>query len=121
MNWHRGVHFGNVAWVRNYMGNLDPLQEYYNNIGRKFDANIFTRADIDITKDLTGYVDLQYRHIRYTIKGVSDNYDWNVCAPAALDVYRNYNFFNPKLGLTYTSNGHRAYASWSVAHKEPVR
>lgn len=121
MNWHRGNHFGNVAWVRNYMGNLDPLQEYYNNVGRKFDANIFTRADIDITKGLNGYVDLQYRHIRYTIKGVSDNYDWNVCAPAALDVYRNYNFFNPKVGLTYTSNGHRAYASWSVAHKEPVR
>lgn len=120
-NWHRGKHFGQVAWVRNYVGAIDPLQEYYNNVGRKFDFNIYGRADIDITRNLSGYVDLQYRHIRYSIRGISDNYDWNTGTGAALDVLRNYNFFNPKLGLSYSEGGHRAYASWSVAHKEPVR
>lgn len=121
VNYFRGNHFGRVKWVRNYIGNIDPLQEYYNNTGRKLDFNVFGRADINITDGLTAYADLQYRHIHYTIDGVSDNYDWNTGGMAGLDVHRNYNFFNPKAGLNYTWKSHRAFASWSVAHKEPVR
>lgn len=120
-NWFRGGHYGQVAWVRNYVGDIDPLQKYYDNIGRKWDSNIYARADVNIVDGLSGYADLQYRHIRYTIKGVSDNFDWNTAGMAALDVHNNYNFFNPKVGLTYNKDGHRAYASWSVAHKEPTR
>ena len=120
-NWHRGNHFGNVAWVRNYVGSINPLQQYYYNTGRKFDTNVYARADVEIARGLSGYADMQFRHIRYTIKGVSDNYDWNTESMGHLDVYRNYNFFNPKAGLTYINGAHRAFASWSVAHKEPVR
>ena len=120
-NWHRGNHFGRIKWVRNYVGPIDPLQQYYNNVGRKFDFNIYGRADVSVCRGLNAYADLQYRHLRYTIRGVSDNFDWNTDDMAALDVYRNYNFFNPKAGLTYISGPHRAFASWSVAHKEPVR
>ena len=120
-NWHRGNHFGQVAWVRNYMGAINPLQQYYYNVGRKFDTNVYARANVDIVKGLSGYVDLQMRHIRYSIRGVSDNFDWNTEGMAKLDVLRNYNFFNPKAGLTYISGAHRAFASWSVAHKEPTR
>ncbi|MCM1036421.1 MAG: TonB-dependent receptor [Bacteroides sp.] len=119
--WHRGRHFGRIKWVRNYVGDLDPLQEYYNNVGRKFDYNVYARADYSILRGLSAYADLQYRHIRYTIDGVSDNYDWNTGDMYSLDVHRNYNFFNPKLGLDFTRGAHRAFASWSVAHKEPVR
>lgn len=120
-NWFRGNHFGHIGWVRNYVGAIDPLQQYYYNTGRKFDTNIYARADVDICRGLSAYGDLQYRHIRYSIRGVSDNYDWNTGAMAGLDVLRNYNFFNPKAGLTYNLGAHRAFASWSVAHKEPVR
>jgi len=120
-NYHRGNHFGRIKWVRNYLGDIDPLQEYYDNTGRKFDFNIYGRTDINIATGLTGYADLQYRHIHYTIDGASDNYDWNTEAMARLDIHRNYNFFNPKAGLNYTWKSHRAFASWSVAHKEPVR
>lgn len=120
-NWHRGLHFGQIKWVRNYVGPIDPLQQYYRNTGRKFDSNIFVRADWDIFKGLSAYGDLQLRHIRYTIRGASDNFDWNTGGMAVLDVSRNWNFFNPKLGVTYNSGGHRAYASWSVAHREPAR
>ncbi len=120
-NWHRGVHFGQVKWVRNYIGAIDPLQPYYHNVGRKFDTNFFVRADVDITKNFSAYGDLQYRHIRYTIRGASDNFDWNTDDMARLDLYRNWNFFNPKLGIAFNRGGHRAYASWSVAHKEPTR
>ena len=121
LNWFRGGHYGEVKWVRNYVGSIDPLQRYYDNIGRKFDSNIYVRADVGISSSLTGYADLQLRNIHYTITGVSDNYDYNTEAMARLDIRRDYTFFNPKLGLTYTEGPHRAFASWSVAHKEPVR
>ena len=121
MNWHRGNHFGEIDWVRNYIGGINPLQRYYDNTGRKFDSNIYARANYEIVKGLSGYVDLQYRHIRYSIRGISDNYDWNTMGMAQLDVLRNYNFFNPKVGLSYIDGKHRIYASWSVAQKEPTR
>lgn len=120
-NFH-GDHFGQIKWVRNYMGPIDPLQEYYNNTGRKFDANIYARANVDITRQFSAFADLQYRHINYSIRGVSDNYDWNTSSMAALDIHEKYDFFNPKAGVNFTDGAHnRAFASWSVAHKEPVR
>ena len=117
----KGHHFGQVKWVRNYVGPIDPLQKYYDNTGRKFDLNFFLRANYEINRQFSAYADMQYRHIHYTIKGASDNWDWNIAAPAVLDVDRRWNFFNPKLGLNYTSGSHRAFASWAVAQKEPTR
>lgn len=118
----RGIHLGQLKWVRNYMGPIDPLQQYYYNTGRKFDANVYGRANVSIDRHFSAFVDLQYRHINYTIKGVSDNYDWNTESMAALDIRRKYDFFNPKVGLNYTDGTHnRAFISWGVAHKEPVR
>lgn len=120
-NYFHGLHYGQIAWVRNYVGPIDPLQEYYRNTGKKFDSNFFARANYDINSMFSAFADLQYRHIHYTIDGASDNFDWNTMAPMALDIDRRWDFFNPKVGFNFTKDGHRAFASWSVAHKEPVR
>ncbi len=120
-NYFKGNHFGQVSWVRNYIGPINPLQEYYRNIGRKTDANVYLRANYDINHLFSAFADVQYRYIHYTIDGISDNWDWNTDAPAVLAVNRKWNFFNPKLGVNYTNGVHRAFASWSVAHKEPTR
>lgn len=120
-NWHRGNHFGQIKWVRNYVGPINPLQQYYYNTGRKFDSNFYLRGDYDLMNGFSFYGDLQFRHIHYTITGESDNFDWNTGHMADLGIHRDWNFFNPKLGVAYNRNGHRAYASWSVAHKEPTR
>lgn len=120
-NYFKGNHFGQVAWVRNYQGAINPLQRYYRNTGKKFDANIYARANYDITSSLSAFADLQYRHIHYMIDGQSDNFDWNAMAPMQLGIDRRWDFFNPKVGLNYTAGAHRVFASWSVAHKEPVR
>lgn len=122
LNAYHGRHYGQVAWVRNYLGHIAPLQEYYRNTGHKIDGNIYARANMDITPGLSAYLDLQYRHIDYTIKGLSDNYNYNIDALEPLAIDRKFNFFNPKVGLNYTfAHHHRAFASWSVAHKEPTR
>lgn len=116
-----GHHFGQVKWVRNYIGAIDPLQKYYDNRGRKFDSNVYLRANYDISSKFSAFGDIQYRHIHYTIKGESDNWDWNIAAPAVLDVNRRWDFINPKLGVNFTDGYHRAFLSWAVAQKEPTR
>lgn len=116
-----GHHFGRIKWVRNYVGPIDPLQKYYDNHGRKFDANIYLRANYDINRLFSAFADLQYRHIHYTIFGQSDNWDWNTSSPAQLDVDRRWDFFNPKLGINFSSGQHRGFVSWAVAQKEPTR
>ena len=121
VSYFHGHHFGQVQWVRNYVGPIDPLQRYYDNTGRKFDSNIFLRATYEFNKSWNAFADIQYRHIHYTIKGESDNWDWNTSSPAALDVDRRWDFFNPKVGVNFSNGPHRAFASWSVAHKEPTR
>ena len=121
VHYFHGHHFGRIAWVRNYVGPIDPLQQYYDNTGKKFDSNIFGRATYDINSKFSAFADLQYRHIHYTISGCSDNYDWNTGDMAMLDIRRDWNFFNPKAGVNFTAGNHRAFASWSVAHREPVR
>lgn len=121
VNKFHGDHFGQIAWVRNYVGAIDPLQEYYRNTGDKFDANVYARADWQLNRYFSLYGDLQYRHIDYKIKGISDNFDYATDAMAILDWNNHYNFFNPKAGISFTKGNHRAFASWAVAHREPVR
>lgn len=117
----RGNHFGQVQWVRNYVGPINPDQEYYRNVGEKFDANIYARATFDFGAGFSAYGDLQYRHIHYTIHGCDDVWDSRISALAQVDVDQRWDFFNPKAGINWTQGAHRAYFSWSVAHKEPVR
>ncbi|MCM1310038.1 MAG: TonB-dependent receptor [Bacteroides sp.] len=121
VNYFHGKHFGKVSWVRNYIGELNPLQEYYNNVGKKLDGNIFARANFEILKGFSAFADLQYRGIHYTIDGHTDTWDWINEEMERIAVDRTWHFFNPKVGLNYTKGAHRAFASWSVAHKEPTR
>lgn len=120
MGFH-GNHFGQIQWVRNYVGPIDPLQEYYRNEARKFDANIYARATVDIYSGLFGFADLQFRRINYFLKGHSDTYDYSTSALEVININRHFNFFNPKIGLTYINAQHTLFGSWSVAHKEPTR
>lgn len=121
LNYFHGHHFGQVQWVRNYVGPIDPLQKYYDNTGKKLDGNIYLRGNFEISRLFSAFADLQYRGIHYTINGHTDSWDWNTNGMQEIEVDRTWHFFNPKVGLNFTSGAHRAFASWSVAHKEPVR
>lgn len=117
-----GYHFGQIAWVKNYLGALAPDQEYYRNKGKKIDGNVFARANVDIYKGLSGYVDMQYRHIDYKINGINDRYDYVADQLQRLDLHEKFNFFNPKVGLNWKINrDNRLFASFAVAQKEPSR
>lgn len=122
-NRYEGYHFGQVLWVKNYLGTLNPNHEYYRNKGAKNDGNLYLKADYKLTNNLNAYMDMQYRHITYQIKGTNDK--WNSVTNEGLqqlNIDENFDFFNPKVGLSWQINrSNRLFGSFSVAHKEPTR
>ena len=122
LNRYTGDHFGNVLWVKNYIGNLDATHEYYRNQGTKNDGNIYLKADYSIASSLNAYIDLQYRHIGYTIEGYNDKWNDATGTLQQLDIDETFDFFDPKAGLSWQINKHnRLFGSVSIAHKEPTR
>ena len=121
-NRYFGRHFGHVLWVKNYLGELAPNHEYYRNNGAKNDANIYLKADYNITKGLNIYADMQYRHIGYKIIGCNDKWNSATGALQELAIDEKFDFFNPKAGLSWQiDRSNRLFASVSMAHKEPTR
>ena len=124
LNRYSNDHYGKVIWVKNYTEQLDPEHEYYRNTGGKTDGNIYLKANYQLIGGLSAYADLQYRYIHYTIDGDNDKWDFTATPERLqrLDVKENFSFFNPKAGLFWQINpNHSAYASFSVAQKEPTR
>ncbi|CCZ80055.1 TonB-dependent receptor [Odoribacter laneus] len=122
VNKYKNDHDGKVIWVKNYIGNLAPDHRFYENTGRKLDANVYGRINYEIVRRLYFYADLQYRRIHYTIRGVNDKWDWNAGRMQPLDLDETFDFFNPKAGLFWQiADQHSMYASFAVAQKEPTR
>lgn len=123
-NSYANDHYGNVIWVENYLLPLDPSHEYYRNKGKKNDFTIYWKASNTLWQSLRLYADMQYRHIGFKITGDNDKWDWTASPEhlQVLNVDEKFDFFNPKVGLIYDFNKHNtAYASFSVAQKEPTR
>ncbi len=113
-NKYDGDHYGEVIWAQ-VATTIPPFYRYYFNNGKKTDFNIFWKNSLELADKFFGFVDLQYRRVDYNAKGLEDggvNVDFNV----------NYNFFNPKVGLTYSvAPGQQVYGSYSIGNREPVR
>jgi Outer membrane receptor proteins, mostly Fe transport len=122
LNKYWGNQWGDVIWVKNYIGNALPITEYYRSKVNKSDANIYLKANYEILPKLNVYADLQYRHVNYGLVGMNDNWDYSTNAMQALNVDKKFNFFNPKAGLFYRPNANNDYfASFAIAHREPTR
>ncbi len=120
--WNRydGNHYGLVTWVKNPVNELFPDWEYYNNDAYKSDFNVYGKAEWEFVKGLNAYVDLQYRHVGYRLENPGDWYGANT--DDAIWAHDDFDFFNPKFGLTYQINkNNKVYASYALTHKEPTR
>ena len=115
VNKYAGDHFGRVLWAKTAALLPDPDYEYYRNRGVKIDANAYLKAAYHFAQGFNAYADMQYRGIDYRIDGSDDK------AGDDVHIQRRFNFFNPKAGLHFGRNGHSAYASFAVAHREPIR
>jgi len=106
-----GNHYGEIIWAKE--GGIEKNYRWYDLDADKNDLNLYVKWQQNTGRKLSLFADLQYRHVDYTINGFRDN-------PTLL-INEQWNFLNPKLGLTYKLKNGQAYLSWAVANKEPNR
>lgn len=121
-NRYEGAHYGEIRWIEGYPTTIYPEDRYYDGDARKDDLSSYIKASYAFTDALSAYVDLQYRHVNYSIGGTYDGYDEVAKRMQAIDLSKKFDFFNPKAGLFYQfTPAHHAYASVAVSHREPNR
>lgn len=119
-NKYDGGHYGNVIWLRNSIGALEPNHKYYDNNAHKQDFNIYGKYMQTFGAGWSAFADLQYRYIDYTMRGPSDQYESG--NQVIYNLHTHFNFFNPKAGITWQINPyHMVYGSVAIAHREPTR
>ena len=113
-NIYDGDHFGKIIWAE-YAGDSQSGDRYYDGNGVKKDFNSYLKINYQIADALNLFGDAQFRVINYETAGLDSD-------RAVYDVDQGYNFFNPKLGITYElSENTNLYASYAIANREPVR
>lgn len=109
-----GDHFGEIIWAQ-YASNSEINDRYYTSNGKKKDFTVFTKATFKLNDKVSLYGDLQLRNVDYKTTGLTSD-------RVPLDIDENYNFFNPKAGITYTMNAkNNLYFSYARANREPNR
>ncbi|HAT80930.1 MAG TPA: TonB-dependent receptor [Flavobacterium sp.] len=109
-NKYEGEHFGKVIWAR-YASQSELDDRYYEFYGNKTDFNSYAKFNYKLSSKWSLFGDLQYRNVGYKANGVLAN-----------KINEEYNFINPKAGLTFDLNKTNSfYFSYSKANKEPNR
>ena len=111
-----GDHIGNVLWNDVLGDSYDYAADtWYLNRGLKHEANAFVRGELMLGKSFTVFADLQYRGVWLAMSGPEDD-------GVMLDYDENWNFFNPRAGVSYRLNeASRVYASAALGYREPGR
>ena len=109
---YEGAHFGRVIWANNQ--NVSTLDgDYYTGDAVKDDANIYAKYAVT-SNNLLVYADAQYHYVNHNSTGGS------ATGPANFD--RTFNFFNPKVGMTYNLGGNQVFGAYAgIGHREPNR
>ena len=105
-----GIHHGDIAWARY---GIEKGYRYYDVDALKSDINIYSKWQYQFKPRWNLFADLQYRHVQHKMNGFSDN--------PGLFINRQFDFFNPKAGISYSKNGWQSYLSYAMANKEPNR
>ena len=111
-NKYAGDHYGIINWAE-YA--IPSNYRWYENTGNKEYYNIYVSSNYELNSYLNFFTEIQYRHIRYNLKGVHDDLN---------DITQNhiFNFWNPKGGVFYTINeNNNAYFSVAYSNREPNR
>ena len=124
-----GNHFGYLTYIkneelRNHLMSKGDYQ-YYDSDAKKLDASAFIKALFHINDSWDVFGDMQYRHVGYKTDGYNDKFyeDENTgeIKKHYLDIDKKYDFFNPKAGVSFHQDGHRAFFSAALSHREPER
>lgn len=126
-----GNHFGNLTYISNedlrnhYITTPGGKYRYYDSDAQKNDVSLFAKATMHLSEQWDIFADVQYRHVGYTTDGINDKFIEDGATgeyhAQRLDIDKSYNFVNPKIGLNWHKDGHRAYASYALSSREPER
>ena len=106
-----GLHFGTLPYLSQTFAPANF--RYYDNDALKREMNSYVKWERKLTKKVKSFIDLQYRFVNHQMNGFTRNTD--------LEIERTFNFFNPKMGLSYQAKNVFYYTSVAVANKEPNR
>lgn len=109
-NSYEGDHFGKIIWAQT---GITKDHRWYNLHASKTDANVYGKWQQRLNDRFQTFADLQFRNVSYVIDGFRNN--------PTLNIRQKYNFWNPKVGLSYSKAGMQAYISYAIANKEPNR
>ena len=107
-----GKHYAEIVWAQEPAA-VPANYRYYDNMAHKNDLSAYIKWTQSLNKNFRTFIDVQERHIQYTINGFKDN--------PSLIVDKHFSFFDPKAGITYSKNNLKLYASYGRAAKEPNR
>ncbi len=125
----RGSHWGYLTYIANqgaeqkFLGK-DGQYKYYDSDAHKYDYSAFIKASYRFADYWNVFADLQYRRVEYKTDGINDHFVKQTDGTyknQELNINEKYNFFNPKAGISYTKDGHKAYASVAYSNREPER
>ena len=118
-----GFHNGKVLWAKQLGADYPYAQlNWYDNSALKLDFSVFARAEYQPLDWLTAYADLQYRGLDYRLEGTDDDWlEYGGAEADKLSYKRDWNFFNPRAGVTAAWGWHKLYASVALGHREPGR
>ena len=110
-----GDHYGEVIWARSLSENAAIRDRYYEGNGRKKEFSLFAKSTYRLNDALTLFGDLQLRKVSYKTKGITSDL-------VNMRIDENYNFFNPKAGISYQlNNNNNFYFSYARGNREPSR
>ncbi|MFM7233933.1 MAG: TonB-dependent receptor [Flavobacteriales bacterium] len=111
-----GLHYGELIDIPSVeewrMANGE--WRYYEGNSLKTDGNVYWKNTVLLGKRLNAFADVQLRSVAYQTKGTDNDL-------RSYDVDFSALFINPKAGITFLSNKHKAYLSAAYAGKEPNR
>jgi len=112
---YSGNHFGEVIWGSDLIIDTNIRDRYYQGDATKKDLSIFSKATIKLAEKLIAFIDLQGRFVKYKTDGLNSD-------RAIFKTDAKFNFFNPKVGITYQhSAANSFYTSYARANREPNR
>ena len=122
-----GNHFGRLSYIANndvrqkYLANGEYT--YYDSDAHKLDGSVFLKAAYKLSDQWDVFADIQYRHVGYKTDGINDKFyeEESGYYNQRLDIDKKYDFMNPKAGLSWSLDGHHAYGSVAMSHREPER
>lgn len=108
---YEGNHYGELIWASAGLG--QPRWRWYDLDALKSDFSLYVKQQTRFATHWFYFYDLQYRLADYAINGFRNN--------PGLKIDNRYHFFNPRAGLSYQQGAWKAFASYSLASKEPNR